>query len=168
MAMAGQDSLPTPLLLVLLLLLLLLLLLIPLQDALLGAHEKPMKEVGMWRLELQVGSTPLLCLGFRLCNHCGTFGGRQQNTSSSPLGWCSCIRLSMTYEHIHLRHVTRRCIWTFMQGLLAKPFASPVTHKLMYPYGHVMCIFWPTMSVVHFDAHNPQNKQHCLALPFVG
>ena len=53
-----------------------------------------------------------------------------------------------------------------MQGLLVEPFAALVTQKLLYPYGHVVCIFRPTKSVVHFDAHNPQKKQNCLALPF--
>ena len=46
-----------------------------------------------------------------------------------------------------------------MQGLLAEPFAAPVTYKFIYPYGHAVCIFRPTMNVVHFDAQDTQNKQ---------
>ena len=42
-----------------------------------------------------------------------------------------------------------------MQGLLVEPFAALVTHKLVNPYGHVVCTFWATMRVVHFDAQDP-------------
>ena len=69
------------------------------------------------------------------------------------------IRCSM--HHNPYRPPTARCncTRTFVQGLLVEPFGAPVTRKVIYLYGHIVCILRPTMHVVHFNPHDPQNKE---------